>query len=91
MWAIEQMEVSALAENAIVLLQELPTKMVRHVIRSVTWADVDIDPPAAHQRRSSRGGKSWPPEDWRQLYYLMNGARIVLLRKFRTLIARLGR
>jgi hypothetical protein len=68
-----------LAENRVVLLQELPTKMVRHVIRSVTWADVDIDAAALRARR----------RDWRQLYYLTNGARIVLSRKFRRMIARL--
>lgn len=81
MWAIEQMEASGLAEYCAVLLQELPTKMVRHVIRSVTWADVYIDAPAVHARR----------RDWRQLYYLTNGARIVLLRKFRRVIVRLVR
>jgi hypothetical protein len=70
----------ALAEDPGVLLQELPTKMVRHVIKSVTWTDVEGDAAAAR----ARGG-------WQQLYYLTNGARIVLLRKFRTLIARLGR
>jgi hypothetical protein len=81
MWAIEQIEACALAEDRNVLLQELPTKMVRHVIRSVTWANVDIDAAALHARR----------KDWRQFYYLTNGARIVLLRKFRRMIARLLR
>jgi hypothetical protein len=90
MWAIEQIEASALAENRAVLLQELPTKMVRHVIRSVTWADVEIDAAAVRARRRP-AGKSWPPRNWRQLYYLTNGARIVLLRKLRTRIARLRR
>jgi len=65
------------------LLQELPTKMVRHVIRSVTWADVDA--PAARTRRPARASAAW------QFYYLTNGARIVLLRKIRTLLTRLGR
>ncbi|MHB8478337.1 MAG: hypothetical protein ACYDBZ_18885 [Steroidobacteraceae bacterium] len=73
------------------LLQELPTKMVRHVIKSVTWADVDA--PAASARRRFVRRKS-PPEQtsatW-QFYYLTNGARIVLLRKIRSLISRLGR
>jgi hypothetical protein len=91
MWAIEQILASALAENRAVLLQELPTKMVRHVIRSVTWADVEIDAAAVRARRRLPAGKSWPPRNWRQLYYLTNGARIVLLRKLRTRIARLGR
>ena len=91
MWAIEQIEAAALAENRAVLLQELPTKMVRHVIRSVTWADVDIDAPAVRARRRFPSGRSWPPGRWRQLYYLTNGTRIVLLRKFRTMIARLRR
>jgi hypothetical protein len=79
---------SALAENPGVLLQELPTKMVRHVIKSVTWTDVYGDA-AARARRRFPAGKSLG--GWQQLYYLTNGARIVLLRKFRTLIARLGR
>jgi hypothetical protein len=81
MWAIEQIEACALAEDRTVLLQELPTKMVRHVIRSVTWANVDIDAQALRARR----------KDWRQFYYLTNGARIVLLRKFRRMIVRLLR
>jgi hypothetical protein len=63
--------------------------MVRHVIKSVTWTDVDGDAAAARARRRFPAGKS--PGGWQQLYYLTNGARIVLLRKFRTLIARLGR
>jgi hypothetical protein len=91
MWAIEQIEVSAVAEDRLVLLQELPTKMVRHVIRSVTWADVDIDAATGRARRRLIAGKTWPPGRWRQLYYLMNGTRIVLLRRFWTMIARRGR
>jgi hypothetical protein len=59
------------------LLQELPTKVVRHVIRSVTWAEVEFP--------------YRPSAPWRNLYYLMQGAWIVLLRKVRTWIARLGR
>ena len=73
------------------LLQELPTKMVRHVIKSVTWADLDA--PAARERRRFVDRKSRPARTsatW-QFYYLTNGARIVLLRKIRSLIARLGR
>jgi len=73
------------------LLQELPTKMVRHVIKSVTWADVDA--PAAGTRRRFVDRKSRPASTsatW-QIYYLTNGARIVLLRKIRSLITRLGR
>jgi hypothetical protein len=72
------------------LLQELPTKMVRHVIKSVTWADVGE---AARERRGFVDRKSRPARTsatWR-FYYLTNGARIVLLRKIRSLIARLGR
>jgi hypothetical protein len=75
------------------LLQELPTKMVRHVIRSVTWTDVEFDVPAARARRRFAARKSRAPRtsaSW-QFYYLTNGARIVLLRKIRTLITRLGR
>ncbi|HSY94551.1 MAG TPA: hypothetical protein VK793_02975 [Steroidobacteraceae bacterium] len=53
------------------------------MIRSVTWADVDA--PAARMRRPARTSAAW------QFYYLTNGARIVLLRKIRTLITRLGR
>jgi hypothetical protein len=76
---------------ALMLLQELPTKMVRHVIKSVTWADVDAS--AASRRRRFVNRKSRPPRtsaSW-QFYYLTNGARIVLLRKIRSLITRLGR
>jgi hypothetical protein len=76
---------------ALMLLQELPTKMVRHVIKSVTWADVDT--PAVRKRRRFVARKSRPARTsatW-QLYYLTNGARIVLLRKIRSLITRLGR
>jgi hypothetical protein len=73
------------------LLQELPTKMVRHVIKSVTWADVDA--PAASGRRRFVDRKSRPARTsaTRQFYYLTNGARIVLLRKIRSLINRFGR
>jgi len=65
--------------------------MVRHVIKSVTWADVDA--PAARTRRRFVHRKSRPTRTsatW-QFYYLTNGARIVLLRKIRSLITRLGR
>jgi hypothetical protein len=75
------------------LLQELPTKMVRHVIKSVTWTDVDIDIPAARARRRFVNRKSRAARtsaNWRQFYYLTRGARIVLLRKIRTLFAHLG-
>jgi hypothetical protein len=73
------------------LLQELPTKMVRHVIKSVTWANVDAAAARGRRRfvrRRSRSGRT--SVTW-QFYYLTNGARIVLLRKIRSLITRLGR
>jgi hypothetical protein len=73
------------------LLQQLPTKMVRQVIRSVTWADVGA--PGARARRRFADGKFRPArtsDTWR-FYYLTNGARIVLLRKIRSVITRLGR
>jgi hypothetical protein len=76
---------------ALMLLQELPTKMVRHVIKSVTWADVDA--PAASRRRrivNRQSRRARTSATWR-FYYLTNGARIVLLRKIRSLITRLGR
>jgi hypothetical protein len=76
------------------LLQELPTKMVRHVIRSITWTDVEAGPAAASARRrhvSRTLGPARTGGNWRQFYYLTNGARIVLLRKIRTVISRLGR
>lgn len=62
------------------LLQELPTKMVRHVVRSVTWSDLDIGD------RTARA-----PADWLQFYYLARGASNVLFRKIRQFIANLGR
>jgi hypothetical protein len=76
------------------LLQELPTKMVRHVIKSVTWTDVDIDIPAPRARRRHGGISSRPARtsgNWRRFYYLTQGAMIVLFRKIRRLIAHLGR
>ena len=76
------------------LLQELPTKMVRHVIRSITWTDVETGSAAAPVRRRLARRQSRPARtsgNWRQLYYLTNGARIVLLRKIRTVFSRLGR
>jgi hypothetical protein len=74
------------------LLQELPTKMVRHVIRSITWTDVEAGSASARRRHVSRTlGRARTGGNWRQFYYLVNGARIVLLRKIRTVISRLGR
>ncbi|MGC2031393.1 MAG: hypothetical protein WA642_15340 [Steroidobacteraceae bacterium] len=61
------------------------------MIKSVTWADVDAR--AARTRRRFVDRKSRPDRTsatW-QIYYLTNGARIVLLRKIRSLITRLGR
>jgi hypothetical protein len=88
------LRLSQLRRLPLMLLQELPTKMVRHVIKSVTWTDVDIDATAAGARRRFPNRKSRPARtsaNWRQLYYLTNAARIVFLRKFRTFLARLGR
>src|ERR1700675_2238293 len=60
---------------ALMLLQELPTKMVRHVIKSVTWTDVDIDAAAVRPRRRFPDRKSRPARtsaNWLRLYYLTN-------------------
>ncbi len=72
------------------LLQELPTKMVRHVIKSVTWADVNAPAVRARRRFVNRNRPARSSATW-HFYYLTNGARIVLLRKIRSLITRLGR
>jgi hypothetical protein len=75
-----------------VLLQDLPAKTFHHLLKSVTWTEVDVGFPIKNSLRRFVS-RVVQPGGWvasvRQSYYIIRGRMIDRLLRIRTAMARL--